>query len=61
MKSYIKMFEAAGLLASSRGGPTSFLPPPVQVGLIPNIKLKFNGHLQDKIDKFNRIIGSIKE
>ena len=55
------MFDAAGLLASSRGGPTSFLPPPVQVGLIPNIKLKINGHLQDKIDKFNRIIGSIKE
>ena len=43
------MFEAAGLLASSRPQ------------LIPNIKLKFNRHLEDKIDKFNRIIGSIKE
>ena len=43
------MFEAAGLLASSRPQ------------LIPNIKSKFNRHLEDKIDKFNRIIGSIKE
>ena len=54
-------------IASNNPNPLSFKQSQVKIseshkhlGLILDTKLKFNEYLEDKINKCNRIIGSIK-